>query len=79
MAVLQNLGDHIKACIEHAAKAERRAAEVADPALKADYLSLAAQWTHLARSYEFSESLERFLLDSQKAKDALRPKPPEAT
>lgn len=75
--MLQNLGDHIKACSEHAAKAERRAAEVDDPALKADYLALAAQWTHLARSYEFSESLERFLLDSQKAKDALRPQPPE--
>jgi len=68
--VLQNLGDHIKACIENAARAERRAAEVADASLKADYLALAGQWTHLARSYEFSESLERFLLDSQKAKDA---------
>jgi len=78
MVVLQNLGDHIKACIENAAKAERRAAEVTDPNLKADYLALAGQWAHLARSYEFSESLERFLLDSQKAKDALRPKPPEA-
>jgi hypothetical protein len=75
--MLQNLGDHIKACIENASKAERRAAEVDDPALKADYLALAAQWTHLARSYEFSESLERFLLDSQKAKDALRPQPPD--
>jgi hypothetical protein len=76
--MLQKLGDHIKACIENAGNAERRAAQAADPSLKADYLSLAAQWTHLARSYEFSESLERFLLDSQKAKDALRPQPPEA-
>lgn len=63
-----DLGDHIKACIENA---ERRAVEVPDPGLKAEYLALAAQWTHLAGSYEFSESLERFLLDSQKAKDAL--------
>jgi hypothetical protein len=77
--VLQNLGDHIKACIENAAKAERRAAEVSAPDLKADYLALANQWTHLARSYEFSESLERFLLDSQKAKEALRPQPPDAS
>jgi hypothetical protein len=75
--VLQKLSDHIKACAENAAKAERRAAEVPDPGLKADYLALAAKWTHLARSYEFSESLERFLLDSQNAKDALRPHPPE--
>ena len=76
--LLQKLGDHIEACLKRAASAERRAAEVTDPGLKADYLALAAQWTHLARSYEFSESLERFLLDSQKAKDALRPSPPEA-
>jgi hypothetical protein len=75
--VLQKLGDHIKSCIENAAKAERRAAEVTDPSVKADYQSLAAQWTHLARSYEFAESLERFLLDSQKAKDALEPQAPK--
>jgi hypothetical protein len=78
MAMLQNLGDHIKACIENAANAERRAGETSDPNLKTEYIALAAQWSHLARSYEFAESLERFLLDSQKAKDALRPRPPEA-
>ncbi len=53
-------------------EAERRALES-----EADYLALAAQWVHLARGYEFSESLERFLLDSQRAKDALAPQPPE--
>jgi hypothetical protein len=75
--VLQKLEDHIKACLKRAADAQRHAAELADPDLKADYLALAAQWTHLARSYEFSESLERFLLDTQRAKEALRPEPPE--
>lgn len=75
--MLQKLGDHIEACLDYAKKAERRAEETTDPELKADYLALAGQWTHLARSYEFAESLERFLLDSQKAKDALRPQPPE--
>ncbi|HEY4404945.1 MAG TPA: hypothetical protein VGN55_09845 [Xanthobacteraceae bacterium] len=75
--MLQNLADHIRACVENAAKAEQRAAETTDPNLKTDYIALAAQWAHLARSYEFAESLERFLLDSQKAKDALRPRPPE--
>jgi hypothetical protein len=74
--VLQNLGDHIKTCVENAAKAKRRAEEVTDPALKADYQSLAAQWAHLASSYEFAASLER-LLDSQKAKDALEPQAPK--
>ena len=76
-SMLQKLEDHIKACLKRASDAERRAAEVADPDLKADYLALAAQWIHLARSYEFSESLERFLLDSQRSKDAQRPRPPE--
>ena len=61
--MLQKLGDHIEACLKRAAIAEQRASDVTDPALKADYLALARQWTHLARSYEFSESLERFLLD----------------
>ena len=75
--MLQKLGDHIEACLKRAATAERRAAEVTDATLKADYLALASQWKHLARSYEYSESLERFLLDAQKAKDALRPEPPE--
>jgi hypothetical protein len=75
--LLQKLGDHIKTCVEHAAKAKQRAAEVTDPELKADYLALASQWTHLAQSYEFSVSLERFLLDSQKAKDAIEPTAPE--
>jgi hypothetical protein len=75
--MLQKLGDHIQACLDYAKKAERRAAETTDPDLKADYLALAGQWTHLARSYEFAESLERFLLDSQKAKDALEPRAPE--
>jgi hypothetical protein len=75
--VLQKLGDHIKACQQRAVEAENRAAKTPDPHLKAEYVALANQWTHLARSYEYSESLERFLLDAQRAKDALAPEPPE--
>jgi hypothetical protein len=74
--LLQKLGDHIKACNEYAAKAQQRAAVTRDPEMKNDYLALAAQWQHLARSYEFAESLERFLLDAQKAKDAQEPPAP---
>ena len=75
--MLQKLGDHIKTCIKNADKAEQHAAEATDPGLKADYLALAAQWTHLASSYQFAESLERFLLDAQKAKEALEPQAPK--
>jgi hypothetical protein len=53
------------------------AAEVADPGLKADYLALASQWTHWRAAMSSWKNLERFLLDSQKAKAALRPTPPE--
>jgi hypothetical protein len=38
---------------------------------------MARHWTNLARSYEFVESLERFLLDSQKSKDAIPPEAPQ--
>jgi hypothetical protein len=76
--MLQKLGDHIKACHQRAMDAVNRAAQTTDPILSAEYSALADQWTHLARSYEFAESLERFLLDSQKAKDALQPQPPPA-
>jgi hypothetical protein len=76
--MLQNLGDHIKACKQRAIDAEKRAAKAAEPNLKAEYTAFANQWAHLARSYEHAESLERFLLDTQKAKDALEPQPPAA-
>ena len=38
---------------------------------------MAARWRVLARSYQYVESLERFLLDAQKAKDAISPDAPE--
>ena len=64
--MLQKLADHIKACFDRAAEAEELAAKTAKPTLKAEHLEMAKRWMHLARSYEFVESLERFLLDSQK-------------
>lgn len=33
---------------------------------------MASAWRHLARSYEFVESLERFLLDGRTTKNALQ-------
>jgi hypothetical protein len=71
--MLQKLGDHIADCLERASAAEQRGKETADPALRADNERMAASWRHLARSYEFVESLERFLLDTQRAKA----RPPE--
>jgi hypothetical protein len=75
--MLQKLGDHIKACQQRALEAENRAAQTTNHDLQAEYFALAKQWAHLARSYEYSESLERFLLDAQKAKDEMAPEPPQ--
>ena len=61
--MLERLGDHIRFCDERAAEAEERAAQADEPE-KSRHLNLAKSWAHLARSYEFSESLERFLLET---------------
>jgi len=60
--VLERLGDHIRNCDERAAQAEERAAQADEPQ-KSRQLDLAKWWAHLARSYEFAESLERFLTE----------------
>jgi hypothetical protein len=66
--MLQKLGGHIAACDERAADCRRRAAQTADPEGKAEHLKFERSWTHLARSYEFVESLERFLLSAHKSR-----------
>lgn len=60
--MLQKLGDHIMNCLERAAEAKRHADGITDPTLKPAHLLLERNWTRVARSYEFLESLERFLL-----------------
>ena len=57
-------------CWRQAAEAESQAAQITDPHLKAVYLRIAHQWSDLARSYEFADSAEHFLLDAKRAKDA---------
>jgi hypothetical protein len=74
--VLQRLGEHVADALKRAAEAERRAASATDPGIRADYEMIARSWRTVARSFEFAESLEKFLLDSQKHKDLLPPEPP---
>ena len=71
VTVLQRLGGHISDCLERAADAERRAAATTDPMLKNDYEHIARTWRQLAASYQFSETLERFLLDRDRSKKTL--------
>ena len=56
-------------CWRQAVEAEKQAAQITDRHLKAVYLRIAHQWSVLARSYEFADSAERFLLDAKRTKD----------
>jgi hypothetical protein len=66
--MLQKLGAQIAACYERAADCGRRAGGTTDPKGKEELLSLETSWTHLARSYESVESLERFLLSAHESR-----------
>jgi|SRR5690348_9630335 hypothetical protein len=57
-------------CWRQAAEAKIQAAQITDPHLKAVYLRISHQWSDLARSYEFADSAEQFLLDAKRTKDA---------
>jgi hypothetical protein len=59
-----------KCCWRQAAEAEIQAAQITDLHLKAVYLRIARQWSALARSHEFADSAEHFLLDAQRTKYA---------
>ena len=66
MSVLKAATD----CWRQAAEAEHQAAQITDRHLKAVYSRIAHQWTDLARSYEFVDSAEQFLLDAEQTRDA---------
>jgi hypothetical protein len=70
--VLLKLSGHISTCLERAANAEHRALQATDPAIRSDNEMLAQSWRHLARGYQFIESLERFLSDTQRNKQEAR-------
>lgn len=76
MAILQKLDAHIAECWLFAEEAERRAAVATDDALRVDNERMAKSWRLLARSFQFIESLEAFLLDADRAKAANEPEPP---
>ena len=62
--MLLKLSNHIAACYERAADARQRAEHTLDAGLKAELLKIERSWTHLARSYEAVEAVERFLLSA---------------
>jgi hypothetical protein len=59
-AVLNNVSEQIRECYRRAEDCARKAATQTDPKLKADFLDLERRWLVLARSYDFTERLNRF-------------------
>jgi hypothetical protein len=64
--MLPRLGDHIKSCLTRAEACKSAAEKSIDAEVKKHLTERALQWEHVAKSYEFIESLERLLLDRQK-------------
>lgn len=72
--MLLKLSGHISSCLERAMNAEQRAEQANNPAIRSDNEKLAQCWRQLARSYQFVESLERFLTETERSKkDSLPP------
>jgi hypothetical protein len=64
--MLQKLGRYVAEALDHAAAAEERAATETDTLLRSDYRNLATHWRRVAQCYEFIDSVDRFLLESQR-------------
>lgn len=69
--MLLKLGGHISNCLERAANAEHRALQSTDSATRSDNELLAQSWRHLARSYQFVESLDRFLSETARENEEI--------
>ena len=63
--MLHKLSDHVSDCITRATDTERRAREATDSQLRRDLLDIARRWRHLAESYQFVESLDRFIVEQK--------------
>ena len=75
--MLQKLDRHIRECYEYAAENAALARTETDEGMRAKLLRLERTWTHLAKSYEFVQTLEAFLLDASKTR--VRGNSPDAT
>jgi hypothetical protein len=65
-AMLNNLSEQIRECLQHAEDCARNAAAQTDPGLREDFLRLEKRWLDLARSMEFAERLDSFTKNSPK-------------
>src|SRR5262249_45689968 len=58
--MLQRFGEFISACLQRADECSKAAAFETNDRVHSQLLELEQQWQHLAKSYEFIETLERF-------------------
>jgi len=65
-AMLNNLSEQIRECLQHAEDCARNAAAQTDPGLREDFVRLEKRWLDLARSMEFGERLDSFTKNSAK-------------
>ena len=69
--MLKNLSEEIRECLQHAENCARKAAAQSCPKLKQDFLELERRWLYLARSYEFTERLTDFSVETKRNVDKL--------
>jgi hypothetical protein len=62
--MFQRLGEYVSACLQRAGECRKAAASETDDHIRSQLLDLEQQWQHIAKSYEFIETLERFVLAS---------------
>ena len=72
--MLQRLSGHIVECFERVTAAEYKADTAVTSIGREEFRAIAKNWRMLAESYLFVQSLERFLLDSDRQKSP--PEPP---
>jgi hypothetical protein len=76
-AVLQKCSDQIANALERAAAAEQRARDAVEPEYRLDNERMAESWRLLARSFQYVESLEKFLIDSKPYRNLLPAESPK--
>jgi hypothetical protein len=70
--MLQKLADHIASANAMAAAAEERAKQTSNALDRTEHLEMAKAWRHVAKSFEFVMTLEKFVLDAHKTGKPVR-------
>jgi enoyl-CoA hydratase/carnithine racemase len=74
--MLQNLSEEIRECLRRAEECRRLYKTALSASVIQDYLEMEQRWLALARSYDFTERLSRFVEPfSRKTNNKERPSP----